>query len=86
MMLKGGANALMMQMAHQIMLSITNDAMPENVILHPPTDIDGINLHEAKMSERFVQRCKACIQPRGEAHETASCGSRDHQDGEKEPS
>lgn len=86
MMLKGGAHALMMQMSRQIMLAIPNDPMPENVILHAPTDIDGINLHEAKMSQRLVQRRKASIQPRGEAHETASCGSRDNQDGEKEPS
>lgn len=86
MMLKGGAHALVMEMSHQILLSITNDPMPEDVILHSPTDIDRINLHEAKMSERFVQRCKACIKARGEAHETAGCASGDHQDDEKEPS
>ena len=71
MMLESSACAIMMQVPHQVMLAVILHAMTENVILHSPADIDGINLHKTQVFQRMLRAGEASIQACGETHELA---------------
>ena len=40
-----------MQVAHEVALAITGDAIAEDEIVHPATDVDWVDLNEAMVSE-----------------------------------
>ena len=68
-MLESGARPVVMQVLHQILLTITTHPVPQDVVMHPAGNIDGVYLNEAQMRERLRNFAERTLKPCSAQHE-----------------
>ena len=60
-----------MQIKHQIVLTVARHSMTQDMVLHSAADVDGIDLHKAKITQSLLHIRKASIEPCCQEHEAA---------------
>lgn len=73
MMFEGETFSRGLEVTRQISLTIPGDTVAQDVILHSTTNVDGVDLYEPQMIQRFPDLRETGIKTRGKAHEAAGC-------------
>ena len=66
-----------MQVPHQVSFAVTENTVTKDQIMHPPADVDGIDLDVTKVRERRSNRCDGFVQ---EDHASLKAPSREPTD------
>lgn len=73
MVLKCKTLARGLEASSQVTLTISGDAMPQDVILHSPANVDRVDLHKSQMIQRGSDVCETGIKTGGKANEAPGC-------------